>query len=37
LYTVSVTSKNLLLRLFLFINTSNETDYYIICCHSSNR
>src|SRR6218665_133730 len=31
------TSKNLLLKslLFLFINTSSEADYYIICCHSS--
>jgi len=23
--------------LFLFINTSIEADYYITCCHSSNR
>jgi len=23
--------------LFLFINTSSEADYYIICCHSRNR
>jgi len=37
LYTV--TSKNLLLKLFLFlfINANSEADYYIICCHSSNR
>jgi len=36
LYTV--TSKNLLKSLlFLFINTSSEADYYVICCHSSNR
>jgi len=37
LYTV--TCKNLLLKslLFLSINTSSEANYYIICCHSSNR
>ena len=35
----TVTSKNLLLKslLFLFINTSIEADYYIICCHSNNQ
>jgi len=36
LYTV--TSNNLLLisLLLLFINTSSEADYSLICCHSSN-